>query len=160
MEYCKQCGAPLQNGKQFCAACGAAVTRDAPEAPADLFEASMQEARKAQRTQQTQKKPRQPYYPAANEPPQKGSRYAVMGVGSYIGIFLLMSIPLVNVLLVIIWSCGGCKNQNKRNYARALLIVNLIVIAVSVGLYLAGFRLTDALDQWTEYLNSVAQGIG
>lgn len=160
MEYCKECGAPLQSGKQFCTACGAAVDLDAQQAPVDLFEASMREAKKAQSTQQTAKKPRQPYYPAANEPPQKGTRYAVMSIGSYIGTFILMGIPLVNVLLVIIWSCGGCKNQNKRNYARALLIVNLIVIAVGVGLYLAGFRLTDALDQWTQYLNTMAQSIG
>ena len=42
-----------------------------------------------------------------------GSKYEPITTGGYIGIFLLMLLPLINLILLIIWACGGCQKVNK-----------------------------------------------
>lgn len=73
--------------------------------------------------------------------------------GGFVGIFLLLSVPVLNLILLIIWACGGCRKVNKRNFARAVLIillVGLIVAAVIVGvafLVLGPDRIFDLIYQ-------------
>jgi hypothetical protein len=64
--------------------------------------------------------------PQAGQAPPHGGPYAVMSIGSFIGSSVLMSIPVSGWLICIIWACGGCKNHNKRNYARSILVFLII----------------------------------
>jgi hypothetical protein len=68
------------------------------------------------------------YQPAENkeQPPSPKSRYAVLRSGAYVGSFFLFAIPLVGLLLAIFWACGGCLNYNRRNFARAFLVMLLV----------------------------------
>ena len=50
----------------------------------------------------------------------------VMSISSFLVSILLMSIPIIGFLIQIIWAVGGAKNQNKRNLARAYLILTVI----------------------------------
>ncbi|MGI5898498.1 MAG: zinc ribbon domain-containing protein [Christensenellales bacterium] len=59
-------------------------------------------------------------------------RSAVVTTGGFVGIFMLMFIPLVNLAALIVWALGGCNKVVKQNFARAALLVALI------GLVLAG----------------------
>ncbi|MEG1557901.1 MAG: zinc-ribbon domain-containing protein [Oscillospiraceae bacterium] len=59
-------------------------------------------------------------------------KYGIITTGGYIGICLLLLIPVVNLLLLIIWACGGCKKYNKRNLARSALILMLVCLAIAV----------------------------
>ena len=59
----------------------------------------------------------------------------VMSVGSYVLMFILLSIPVVNVICWIVWLVSPDTNKNKKNY----VIANIIIYAISVGvLILAG----------------------
>ena len=59
----------------------------------------------------------------------------VMSVGSYVFMFILLSIPVVNVICWIVWLVSPDTNKNKKNY----VIANIIIYAISVGvLILAG----------------------
>ena len=59
----------------------------------------------------------------------------VMSVGSYVLMFILLSIPVVNVICWIVWLVSPDTNRNKKNY----VIANIIIYAISVGvLILAG----------------------
>lgn len=49
-------------------------------------------------------------------------------------LWLLMMLPLINLLLLIVWACGGCWKINKRNFARAMLIVWGIALILGVVL--------------------------
>lgn len=70
--------------------------------------------------------------------------YRPIGAWGYVGYSLLFSIPCVGFILLLVFSLGGAKNINLRNYARsyfcALLIVAiiwlilLIVIAATGGM--------------------------
>ena len=62
---------------------------------------------------------------------EKGSRYAPVSTWGFIGIMLLSVIPVIGWIFVIVWACGGCRKINKRNYARAALIMTLISIIVT-----------------------------
>ena len=71
----------------------------------------------------------------------------------YLGIFLLMAIPVVNLLLLIIWACGGCRKVNKRNFARAAWILILILFILNLAVTATAFlvlgpdRIFDLIDE-------------
>lgn len=87
----------------------------------------------------------QPVYAAplagqVETPPPAGSRYDPVSTGGFIGIFLLMLIPVVNFILLIVWACGGCRKVNQANLARAMLILMLIgaVLTLILGIVFWG----------------------
>ena len=76
-----------------------------------------------------------PAAPQAGEtPPPKGSKYEPITTGGFIGIMLLMCIPLIGIILTIVWACGGCRKVQKRNLARASLILIAVGLVISLVL--------------------------
>ena len=74
---------------------------------------------------------------------------SVMSVGSYIGVFLLSAIPIVNIVCWIVWLVSPNTNRNKKNYIIAnivlfvvgfLLSILVVVIAGAFGVKTAGFN--------------------
>lgn len=70
---------------------------------------------------------------AESHRPGKKSRWAAISTLGYIGIDLLMAIPVVGLILTIIWACGGCRKYAKRSYARSKLIYIFIAVLLTVG---------------------------
>ena len=69
------------------------------------------------------------------QPPYKAPVYQpinqtneVMSVGSYIGMFLLSAIPVVNIICWIVWLVSPNTNKNKKNY----IIANIVIYAVAI----------------------------
>ena len=60
-------------------------------------------------------------------------RYAPVSTLGFLGIILLSLIPLLGPVVLLIWSFGGCKRINKRNYARAALAVSVACTVMLVG---------------------------
>ena len=58
--------------------------------------------------------------------PEKKSRYAPISTAGYVGILLLMAIPIVGFVVALVWAFGGTGHIEKRNLARASLILMLI----------------------------------
>ena len=88
---------------------------------------------------QPQYQPPQPQYQQYQQPVYQQPIYdptkEVMSVGSYVLMFILLSIPVVNVICWIVWLVSPDTNRNKKNY----VIANIIIYAISVGvLILAG----------------------
>ena len=65
----------------------------------------------------------------------------VMSVGSYILMFILLSIPVVNVICWIVWLVSPDTNKNKKNYVIANIIISLIFVAIGI---IAGVLMTIA----------------
>ena len=91
------------------------------------------------RQPQPQYQPPQPQYQQYQQPVYQQPVYdptkEVMSVGSYVLMFILLSIPVVNVICWIVWLVSPDTNKNKKNY----VIANIIIYAISVGvLILAG----------------------
>ncbi|MBR0413854.1 MAG: hypothetical protein IJI67_02135 [Clostridia bacterium] len=54
----------------------------------------------------------------------------VLSVGSYIGMFILSAIPIVNIICWIVWLVSPNTNKNKKNYCIATIILWVITMIV------------------------------
>lgn len=153
--FCTGCGAPLEDDKKFCTECGAPVTaaeeRAAPQPAAAVTPGAPQAATAVADPPRVyaQPMPTQPVYQAApiaspvpggEAAPAKGSKYEPITAGGYIGIMLLMCIPILGQILTIVWACGGCRKVNKRSLARASLIMMAVALVLSlvIGFFARG----------------------
>lgn len=101
-----------------------------------------------------------PVYPAAPaedpDKPDRKSKYAPMtSLGMAVEIFL-MSIPVLGLVLMILWSCGVCRKLARRNLARAyliLLIVGIVLLIVAALLIRFVFK-----DQFTLFFERIVPG--
>lgn len=66
----------------------------------------------------------------------------VMTVGNWIVTYLIMIIPLVNIIMLIVWAASNTENPNRKNWAIAMLIMYAIGIVIMVlfwGIFAAAF---------------------
>lgn len=61
----------------------------------------------------------------------------VMSVKDWILAFIILSIPIVNVIMYFAWAFSSEINKNKKNFARASLI--LVAIGLGLGLLFSSF---------------------
>lgn len=86
--------------------------------------------------------------PSTESRPDSNSKYQPVSTWGYIGIMLLLGIPIIGPILAIVWALGGCRKVNKRNFARASLIVSVFLLAVSLALGLAVKKVvTEAIEE-------------
>lgn len=115
-KFCDSCGAALVEGAKFCKNCGkdvsAADSATTPPPQQGYYQAPPQQ---------------QVYYQAA---PQQDT--TPMTVGQYLITFLITCIPLVGLIMLFVWAFGSDTNINKRNYARAMLIVAAILVVLNI----------------------------
>ena len=153
-KFCTSCGATLDDDKKFCTECGASVD----EAPAGAAAPPPQAAPQpqaapvyAQTATATMPPPQSAYQPAAacggDMAPAKGSKYEPITTKGFIGIMLLMCIPIVGQILMIVWALGGCRKINKRNLARASLILMLVMMLLTA---LLGFLAKKTVEAAVE----------
>jgi len=157
---CNACGAQLSEGARFCSQCGKAFPEtDGPAAEAVREEASPEEAVKETPSSDDAQKaiPREvsnaPLYeggPPAPDytcPQQKDAEEVIhqpalniqvlgpetrpLSVGAFLGMMLLMFIPIANLVLLFVWAFGKT-NANRQNYARAALLLLLISVILSL----------------------------
>ncbi|MFG0213610.1 hypothetical protein ACFU8X_10935 [Brevibacillus porteri] len=61
----------------------------------------------------------------------------VMSVKEWLITFLIMMVPVVNLVMYFVWAFGSEGNLNRKNWAKA----NLLIIGVCIGLYVSVFFL-------------------
>jgi len=65
----------------------------------------------------------------------------------YIGYHILFNIPIVGFILLIVFSLGGTKNINVRNFARSYLLLILIsIVLVIILLSVAGISFAQLAE--------------
>ena len=75
-----------------------------------------------------------PVYAQPGQEPAPGpdSRYGLISTWGFIGIMLLLCIPIIGFILMIVWACGGCRKYQKRNLCRAMLIFLAVSLVISL----------------------------
>ncbi|NLW10643.1 MAG: zinc ribbon domain-containing protein [Clostridiaceae bacterium] len=119
---CSQCGKNNPDDARFCDGCGntlqAAPVNQGYTAPPPPPPPQYQQPQYQQSYQQSG------YTPAVDNSP--------LSVGQYIGMYLLQIIPVVGFILLLVWAFSGDTNINKKNWARAMLIIMLIGIVLAI----------------------------
>jgi len=123
--FCEQCGKEIPENSKFCAGCGAAV--ELAEPVAQVVEPESKQAPAAEpieqppKAQQAPPPPRpQPVSVAQASTAQYSSKDNLikpLSIGSYIGIIILMAIPIINLIMLLVWSFSDTVNLNKKHYA-------------------------------------------
>ncbi len=143
-KFCQYCGSTMDEGSNFCQACGKSQTSQASSSSSYSSPSSSYTAPA-------------PSYQPSYTPPYSGynsvqaAKDAPLRVGQYIGMFILSGIPLVGFILLLVWSFGGDTNTNKKNYARAVLLLAIIgsvlgiVLSIVAGAVIAPL-LSDLFD--------------
>lgn len=127
---CDKCGSTLPQDAKFCGSCGAKTLSDSFEnsAPNPAPPPPSYAAPAATATRQNVAPPP----PSYTAPPYSTSSDP-LSIKEYVIMFLLMCVPILNIVLLIMWSFGNTVvNVNKRNFARAALIFCAISIVVSL----------------------------
>lgn len=156
-KICGGCGAPMAAGVKFCTKCGRPVSieelvtletpaEQAPEAGKEMLPSPAQpgteppEPLESLQPAEPQQETRRVEEPHLELPPPKGSPYAPISAGGFFGIMLLMLVPVVNIILLIVWACGGCRKVNKSNWARAMLVFLLAAMILGFVWGMTGAR--------------------
>ena len=143
MAYCGKCGNQIEEGVKFCPACGTPM-------------GAAQQPQPQPQPQQTYTQ--QPYQqPPYGQPyPQPAYTEEPISTGSYMLMFLLLMIPIVNLLCLIVWACGGSNKKNKVNLSRAMLFWMLIGAVIGGIIALAGGMLFgDSINELMELGNEL-----
>lgn len=70
-----------------------------------------------------------------------------MGIGQYVGMLILSTLPVVNLICWIVWLCSPNTNKNKKNFIWANIIVWVIsVVALSLFYAFVGTAALGALS--------------
>jgi len=112
MANCVKCGKPIAKGVKFCTSCGATISAGKRNA-----------ARRPAR------------HPAA--PAGQGAAVSTL---VWIGRLLLPIIPIVGLIVYIVWAFGT-GDLNRRNFARASLIIMIAGIVLSIVIGITSYAL-------------------
>lgn len=112
--FCEKCGARNSDNSMYCEECGAPLTGQPKRAWTDSSNSTSN-------VQYVRNEVSEDYKP--------------IGMWGYLGYEILFSIPLVGFILLLVFSFGGTRNINLRNFARSYFC--LLIIAVVVILFVA-----------------------
>ena len=154
--FCGKCGTESANGEKFCKNCGNQL-----EQPEQQTEASQEQASQQNPVVQQAPVNQQPVYGQQAPYGQGGTQYQQpfggngmpvnenmipeeyrpISMWGYFGYQLLFAIPCIGFIMLLVFSFGGTKNKNLRNFARSyfclfiigIVIALLIVAAVGIG---------------------------
>lgn len=126
--FCEKCGKELAKNTKFCPGCGVNLAQE------ETISDSPTVAEPEVKTEIPQ--------PVAKpvSPPQKydnrSNLIKPLSTASYVGMFILLSIPIINIIMVLVWSFGSKANINKRNFGVAVLIMALISIILVIAFWI------------------------
>lgn len=95
------------------------------------------------------------------------NRMGLLGTGSIVWSWILMSIPGLGLILAILWACGLCRKTQKKFLARAFLTLLLVAICLAligalVYRWIFNLKLEDlpmVIETVTESVWSLVMGI-
>lgn len=153
-QFCQYCGAGMETNSTFCQACGKAQVSQAAE-PTPVQQPNPAPSPTYAAPQQQYNTTTPQYNPNAYNPNAQSNLDAPLKVGEYIGMFLLMCIPIVRFIMILVWGFGSSSNTNKKNFARAIMILWVIMVVLSVVLIiLFGAVLMPIIQEYIDQYGS------
>lgn len=69
--------------------------------------------------------------------PRNSTLEEPISVGEYVVIYLLFSIPIVNIIMLIKWSLGFARKQNLINMARGKIVIFVAYLVLALFVFMA-----------------------
>jgi len=133
--FCKNCGEQLAEGSKFCGGCGAVTTIQQGQSQGAYQNSagppvSLNLEQHGATPPQPQRFGRQQNLGNFDQPnrTQWEGNVPPLSVKDFLISFLLLSVPILNLVLLFLWGFRDNVNPNKRNLARATLIIYVIAI--------------------------------
>ena len=126
MDYCVFCGSEIDFNDEVCPNCGAEVLNRKPASMvmSDTDIVEINEDGKAMTGTIILPKSA-----------SRDVRYKVLSSPSFMGSLILLFIPVMGQLISLVWDLGGCANRNRRNLARAVIYLELLLVAACIAIY-------------------------
>ncbi|HTR42974.1 MAG TPA: hypothetical protein VMH87_15275 [Pseudomonadales bacterium] len=64
------------------------------------------------------------------------TEYKPVSIGNWILTFILLGIPLVNLIMLVIWAFGSGTHPSKKTFAQAQFVLFVIAICIAIALAL------------------------
>lgn len=159
---CNNCGNIMDDDANICSRCGTqfiALQGAAPEQaeqpannssyPQTQYQQQQQYGAFQQPYGQGYQQPYQPYNASAEKP---------MSVGSWVGTILLTSMfGVISLILLLIWAFSNDVPLAKKNYCRAMLIVELIAVGLVIILFIIFAGVLGSSNVLDEMLQEIQQ---
>lgn len=124
-KFCNHCGASVGEEDRFCTVCGKPITAEGGA--------------------------EQPKAPHAESQKKEELDREPITVGGYLLMFLVMCIPVVNLVVLLLWAFGKNGNVNRRNFSRAALVYIAIGIVLSISAVLFFVGIFANAVQYQQY---------
>lgn len=139
--FCENCGKKLPEGAVFCTNCGEkqiGISTPVQPVPAG------QNPQTAERINipPVQKAERPGY---SQQSVQNGGGVDLISLGQYIIMFLIMAIPIAGLVMMFVWAFSSEVGPNKKNFARAMLVMMGIGIVLSIIVSIIMAAITAAM---------------
>lgn len=157
---CPNCGNFLLENERFCTRCGANINdtaQPAPEQPA------------AYQQQPNNNVPPVPPYTAPQPQPQAQPQYNYnytynqqvpqekpMTTGQWVGTIIVTTwFGIISLIITLVWAFSDSTNTSKKNYCRAVLIIDLIGVGLCILtlliLFATGFSIANSIANSSYY---------
>lgn len=67
-----------------------------------------------------------------------------MTVGSWLVTLIVLAIPLVGLIMALVWAFSSNTNVNRSNYAKAVLILMAILVALAILMAVLGVSMAPS----------------
>lgn len=137
--FCTNCGTDNNNGETNCKNCGAPL--GGADNNAAFNNGSYAYNQQGTGTYGNQNQP----YPNNNVGFNESmipEEYRPISMWGYLGYQILFAIPCVGLILLLVFSFGGTKNKNLKNFARSyfcVLIIAVVLVAIIMAVGGVGF---------------------
>ena len=125
---CKKCGGTVKTEDRFCMHCGTPLEKEEPVKE----EAAKEEIPKEEK---------------------QDGRTEVLTMWDYLLMLIILAIPVVNVIVCIIWIVGKNGNPNRRNFAKAWMVLAVVGTLLSGALTFGMVRfMMDPFVKWEQHI--------
>ena len=156
---CNNCGNIMEDDDNICTRCGTqyiALQHAQTQQPAD--NAGYPQTQYYQPSQQQQQQPYQQPYGQGYQQPYAAPAEQPMSVGSWVGTILLTSLfGIISLVLLFVWAFGSDVPIAKKNYCRAMLIIELIAVGLSIILIILFVVLFANSGAWQDFMDEFNQ---
>lgn len=154
--FCEKCGTLVSGDGEFCPSCGARMSsvftggsgvggvdlsKPGDSMPNNSYQGGYQtptQPTPMNNTYSGQSNYNGQVYPGQTYNGVYNAQNQVMSVGEWALTIFLSGLGIIGIVLLFIWAFDSTTPQNKKNYARAMLIFDAIAVALCVFLVIIG----------------------